>query len=634
MPRGLRELVEYGLGLQFLETELFEARERLARRSPTDLECMLIAGKSLYELGELDVANQVLASAFELAEATKNDAAVLDCLFSTTKVLVELEAYDAAKRALQMGLETARRTDDPGAIIQALLNAASAQHRAGEPEAGGAAVRQALDVAHRCGSPFALSQCSIGASEVYLEWGEHEKARALLEQSLHHARTLDDRVVRVRATGHLAKLWKELGDAQRAKTYAVEAIRLAEASNDESLLQRTRMGCAEVLTAIDETSLAVELLEETIRDATQAEDGVTVGRARFLVERVALPEKDRGEERRQTRTDTLAAAGARVTARARPRILLLADRPGWAFDVAAKAVARQLAHKYEFRISYVLRQPSLELWPFDAVHVFWWGETYHHRAGVEPSRVIKEIASYRWALEERYGCLTPEEAARTYLADARTLTTVSKRLQQTFAPHRDVLFVPNGYDPAVFHDRGARSGALRIGWAGNAADPCKGLEDILKPALTDGLELRIAGGGVRHRDMAEFYNSVDVLCVASTAEGEPLTLLEAMACGCYPVAVDVGMVPELVRHQENGLIVERRVDAFREAFSWCRDHVGLIRDAGRENSVLCRETRTWESVAEFWDRAFQTALDEQQQRDPAGDGRVNEREAAISGGAR
>ena len=67
--------------------------------------------------------------------------------------------------------------------------------------------------------------------------------------------------------------------------------------------------------------------------------------------------------------------------------------------------------------------------------------------------------------------------------------------------------------------------------------------------------------------MARFYNSIDVICVASTAEGDPLPLVEGMACGCFPVCVDVGIVPELVQSGVNGLIVDRTPAAFRAALS-------------------------------------------------------------------
>ena len=167
--------------------------------------------------------------------------------------------------------------------------------------------------------------------------------------------------------------------------------------------------------------------------------------------------------------------------------------------------------------------------------------------------------------------------------------------------------MPEWIRSGEFGLRRERTGPLRIGWAGNQDDSCKGLYDILEPAAGDAYEIVIAGGDVDPAQMGEFYNSIDVLCVASTAEGEPLTLIEGMACGVFPVVVDVGIVPELVRDGENGLIVERSAAAFRAAFQWCASHLDEVRAAGRENAQSLLATRTWDAVARYWREVFERA---------------------------
>jgi len=62
-------------------------------------------------------------------------------------------------------------------------------------------------------------------------------------------------------------------------------------------------------------------------------------------------------------------------------------------------------------------------------------------------------------------------------------------------------------------------------------------------------------------DVAALLPHFDVFALPSQAEGISNTLLEAMACGCAPVATDVGGNPELVEHQTNGLLVPAQDDA-------------------------------------------------------------------------
>ena len=291
----------------------------------------------------------------------------------------------------------------------------------------------------------------------------------------------------------------------------------------------------------------------------------------------------------------------------KPRVLMLVDRPNWAYDTAAQAISRLLSDEFVFRIGYVRDRPDLDAWPFDLLYVFFWGETYQRAFIRDPRRIVKEISSHRWALEDQYGRLSPAEAALRYLRDASTFTTTSHRLRKLFAPHLRVLHTPNGFDPKTYFDQQRRSGALSIGWAGNVDDACKGLHDILKPAAKD-FDLHVAGGGLSTTQMADFYNTLDVFCVASAAEGEPLTLIEAMACGCFPVCVDVGIVPELIRHGENGLIVRRSPEAFREAYVWCAANLDRVRAAGRENAVTVKQSRTWDAVGGFWREALREGL--------------------------
>ncbi len=292
----------------------------------------------------------------------------------------------------------------------------------------------------------------------------------------------------------------------------------------------------------------------------------------------------------------------------KPRILLLADKPGWAFDFAARAIAKHLAGAFDFRIEYVGEKPDLNRWQFDIIYVFWWGETYHQTFIDEPERVIKDVTSHRWALEEKFGPLTTAQLVEKHLADAGTVTAVSLRLQRMISPYREVLLAPEGFESQNFFSSGERQGSLKIGWAGNVKDKCKGVKDILRPAVFPRFRLRKAGGDFDHSEMLNFYRSIDVICVASTAEGQPLPLVEAMACGCFPVAVDVGIVPELVKHRENGLIVERNASAFRRAFKWCRMNLAEVRRTGETNAELVLATRTWEKTIGYWEEIFWRTL--------------------------
>jgi len=299
--------------------------------------------------------------------------------------------------------------------------------------------------------------------------------------------------------------------------------------------------------------------------------------------------------------------------RRKPHVLLLLDVPNWAFDNSAKQIAQHLSGEFDFSFQYVHHNSPSRLNPkkFDLLYVFFWGETFHQQFGFSPSRTMKEVSSHRWVDDERFGPCTAPEMVSRFLGDAETLLCTSKRLQNIVIPHhRRAFHTPNGIDTELFFRKSDRCELLTFGWAGNASDPLKGLDDILLPACGSKFKLSIAPGQISHSKMNAFYNQLDVFAVASRHEGEPLTLVEAMAAGCFPVCYNVGIVPELITHGENGLILqERSPEAFRKAFTWCQDHPEIVRGAGQANAIKIAKERNWVTIVDYFRKAFNDTIE-------------------------
>lgn len=294
----------------------------------------------------------------------------------------------------------------------------------------------------------------------------------------------------------------------------------------------------------------------------------------------------------------------------RPYIVFLADKPGWAFSAAAEAVARHLSKKYRFKVVYLSESsPNLDRIQFDLLYVFFWGENYWRSFDIDPAKVIREVASYRWRDLSEYGRLDEGAFCRRYLADCGYVTTPAQSLAKILSARRpNVRWIPNGVDCRLFAPQGRREGPLRVGWAGNPLDPLKGLEEVLIPAAEGRYELVLATGQLSRKEMAEFYNSVDVIAIVSRSESQPLPLLEGMACGCFPVATDVGIVSELVENGKNGLIVNRDIEALRSGLDWCATNLGTIREQGLKNAEKIKATRDWVRVAPRFDELFDEAM--------------------------
>ena len=154
-------------------------------------------------------------------------------------------------------------------------------------------------------------------------------------------------------------------------------------------------------------------------------------------------------------------------------------------------------------------------------------------------------------------------------------------------PDAKTLMIANGVDTERFRpsQRASQRDEFVIGTVGRIQDVKNqsGLIDAfillraMLPGHRDRLRLSIVGDGpllgmitekvraaglqdvVRlpgsRTDIAELLSGFDVFALPSIAEGTPVTILEAMACGLPVVASRVGGIPEVVEQQATGLLV-------------------------------------------------------------------------------
>ena len=292
----------------------------------------------------------------------------------------------------------------------------------------------------------------------------------------------------------------------------------------------------------------------------------------------------------------------------KPRLLLLADRPGWAFDVTIQACLPELRRHFRPVVRYAAARPPIAARRYDVAVVFFWGETWLRHADLPWWQVAKNLASHRYVDPGPYGPCTPRAAALRHMRDAGTLFAWSARLQRDFAdtiePGRCVR-IRHGADVGFFRPCPPRSGPFTVGWAGNRKDPVKRFAELVPPSCAGLAELEVASGELDHRDMPGFYDRIDVMLVTSRHEGKPGPLYEALTSGCFVVACDVGTVPELIRNHENGIIVaEATVAAYRAALAWCQDNLARIRAERAAIAARFAQTNAWADAA----REFAAAI--------------------------
>jgi len=107
-------------------------------------------------------------------------------------------------------------------------------------------------------------------------------------------------------------------------------------------------------------------------------------------------------------------------------------------------------------------------------------------------------------------------------------------------------------------------------------------------------------GSVDPLKMPEVYDSADIFVNSSVVDCMPLSILEAFACGLPVVTTWAGGIPYIVRHSENGWMVEPR-----NHHALAQGILSLLRDpdlAGRlaEAGLSASNQYTWEAARPHW----------------------------------
>lgn len=228
--------------------------------------------------------------------------------------------------------------------------------------------------------------------------------------------------------------------------------------------------------------------------------------------------------------------------------------------------------------------------------------------------------------------------ARRAAASIVVSEALKRRLLALGVSPEDIHVLRNGVDPERFElqDRGLCRAGLGVPdgplivSVGNFYR-FKGHDLVIESlrSLPDGVSLAIVGDGeersrlealiaklglqsrvrlvgiVPQNQLVRWYNAADVLVLASSREGSPNVVLEALACGLRVVATSVGGIPEIVRSTTAGLLVERDPPAIAAAIREI-----LANPVNREAVRGCVADLTWAETTRRQIELFRSVINE------------------------
>jgi glycosyltransferase involved in cell wall biosynthesis len=312
------------------------------------------------------------------------------------------------------------------------------------------------------------------------------------------------------------------------------------------------------------------------------------------------------------------------------KVLLVSDRPNWAYDSIARAL---IAHNDDpalelevFHLKGRERELRKAAKRFDGVFVLGWqllsDDEFEDRLPfLDPSRTLTGIHSHH-AWDDRKTQpdhdVRPPDKLVALLQRYEGVNTVSRRLTRLFrdAGLDGVVYTPNGVDTRLFRPDSdlPASGRLRVGFSGSRKhDWRKGVSEYIEPAAElAGAEVRLAmpggDGYVPLDEMPSFYRDLDVYVCASSSEGFSLSVLEAAASGRPIVSTRVGGCEELIEDGVNGFLVDRDVDAIRAKLEYFSSDAEALRRMGEASRRIVEREWSWQHRAPAWLDFIRTRL--------------------------
>ena len=303
---------------------------------------------------------------------------------------------------------------------------------------------------------------------------------------------------------------------------------------------------------------------------------------------------------------------------ARPRVLCIVDRPGWAHERKTRALTAALADEYRLVTRYQSEVSEAHIREADLVLVYYWLQIDRLSSFKRVFKRVRERlmigACSEYELER--GWRKPGLAVLSSLPAAVFANNLRLARQLEASLGRKVFYTPNGVDTTFFRPAASPPPApLRIGWAGsltNQTSAHRGVHNFIVPAVAavEGAELHLAAREDRWRgaeEMRDFYQSLHVYLCASQSEGTPNPCLEAAASGLAILTTPVGNMPELIRNGENGLFVTRDVDDIAAKLRRLRDDPEL-RERMRFAARAEIETWDWRHQAPRYAEMFEAVL--------------------------
>lgn len=333
----------------------------------------------------------------------------------------------------------------------------------------------------------------------------------------------------------------------------------------------------------------------------------------------------------------------------KPKIAIIIDKEGWAFDNSAKEIKRNLSKFFNVDIisADIFNGNAVKLFiyvkDYDLVFFMWRGiiswlyseysRDYICKLGFDFEEFVKEFIKEKNILTGVYDHLfidSEQERTEFILENVKDYIVCSEKLQKIYQhfSKKPNKVISDGVNLEMFYLKNnnkfnnIENRILTVGWTGNSNftdeidDDLKGIKKVIKPAIEElkeegyKIELEVADRNIKmipHDQMINYYNKLDVYICASRTEGHPAPILEAMACGVPVISTDVGIVPELFGEKQKKYIIERTKEDLKNKIIEVYNRRTILKELSKENLQQIKKW-TWKKQSLMYKKFFEDNL--------------------------
>lgn len=328
----------------------------------------------------------------------------------------------------------------------------------------------------------------------------------------------------------------------------------------------------------------------------------------------------------------------------RPKILIVADRPNWAYHHIAEYIIDNLHNKYDFYLDFTMlytkkekrnllssirtlirnfffqiqytRKPPANSEPDIVLYLGWYMDKFT-KYGYKSSKILKGIFTegfppQGYPLEQ----CTSMTDFKPHIQDASLIVCGTQQIENDFMNFFRTCYasreLPKAFFQPVKHKRKNKDDFV-VGWTGNPDRKFKGFNDYVVPAISlaqkkyPNIKLKTRFDGP-FNTLHKFYDNVDVVLIASVADAGPSMFMEASLRGVPSIANKSGRPAELIVHNQNGIFSERTVEAYANALCNLyedRKKLQYLSENIRNDAVAYYKKL---DMASRWDNIFMSVL--------------------------